>query len=54
MRRGEINQNVKISPSDGERRQVCRIVRCDGFSLSQKLFTAIKKVCHFIVVFSVI
>ena len=45
VRRGEMNQNGEISLSDGDRRQVCRIVRCDGFSLSLKLFTAIKKVC---------
>ena len=35
----------EISPSDGERRQVYKIVRCDVFSPSQKLFTVIKKEC---------
>ena len=44
-RRGELNQNGEISPSDGERWQVCKIVRCDVFSFSQKLFAAIKKEC---------
>ena len=33
-RRGEMGQNREISPSDGERRQVCRIVRCKRFRLS--------------------
>ena len=33
-RRGEMSQNGEISLSDGERRQVCRIVRWNGFSLS--------------------
>ena len=50
-RRAEMNQNGEISSSNGERRQVCRIVWCDGFSLSQKLFTAIKKKCAFIFFF---
>ena len=44
-RRGELNQNGEISPLDGERRQVCKIVRCDILSHSQKLYTAIKKEC---------
>ena len=44
-RRGELNQDGEISPSDGERMQVCKIVQCDVFSPSQKLFTAIKKEC---------
>ena len=52
---GELNQTGEISPSDSERRQICKIVRYDVFSPSQKLFTAIKKrVCLFIVVFSVV
>ena len=42
-RRGELNQNGEISPSDGERWQVCKIVRCDIFSSSQKSFTVMKK-----------
>ena len=44
-RRGELNQNGEISPLDGERRQVCKIVRCDILSHSQNLYTAIKKEC---------
>ena len=28
---GEMKQNGEISPSDGERRQVCRIIQCGGF-----------------------
>ena len=32
--REEVNQNAEISPLDGERRRVCSIVWCDGFSLS--------------------
>ena len=44
-RRGELNQNGEISPLDGERRQVCKIVRCDILCHSQKLYTAIKKEC---------
>ena len=38
---GELNQNGKISLSDGERRQFCKIVQCH----SQKLYTAIKEEC---------
>ena len=37
----------EISPSDGEIRQVCKILQCNVFSSSQKLFTAIKKSCPF-------
>ena len=44
-RREEMNHNEEISPLDGERRRVCRIVWCDDFSVSYNLFTAIKKVC---------
>ena len=44
-RRGELNENGEISPSDGERQQACNIVRYDVFSPSQKLFTAITKEC---------
>ena len=45
-RRGELNQNGKISPSDGERWQVCcKIDRSDVSRPSQKLFTVIKKEC---------
>ena len=33
---------------------ICKILWCNVFSSSQKLFTAIKKECHFIVAFSVV
>ena len=45
--RGKLNRNGDISPLDGERQQVCKIVWCDVFSPSQKLFTAIKKIVSF-------
>ena len=32
-RQEKMNQNEEISQSDGERLQVCGIVRCDGFSV---------------------
>ena len=37
--------NGEISSLDGERRQVCKIVRCNVLSHSQKLYTAIKEEC---------
>ena len=44
-RLGELNQNGKIPSSDGEILQVCKIVRCNVLSHSQKLYTAIKEEC---------
>ena len=47
-RRGEMNQNGEISLSDEERSRVYRTVRSNGFSLSEKLFTAIKICLSFV------
>ena len=40
-----IQPNGEISSSDGERRQVCKMVPCNVLSHSQKLYTAIKEEC---------
>ena len=44
---GWIEPSGEISPSDGERQLICKIVGCDIFSPSQKLFAAIKKSVSF-------